>query len=76
MERDRSYWCCVKEWSQSECVFLFTCRFIGVEGGDLINGFLPALGRGALPVNPVHTLSWSGSLRCMLCHWLWLPQSD
>lgn len=33
MERDRSYWCCVKEWSQSECVFLFTCRFIGVEGG-------------------------------------------
>lgn len=24
---------CVKEWSQSRCVFLFTCRLIGVERG-------------------------------------------
>lgn len=34
LERDRSYcmWkVCVKVWSQSRCVFLFTCRLIGVE---------------------------------------------
>lgn len=34
LERDRSYYVwkvCVKVWSQSRCVFLFTCRLIGVE---------------------------------------------
>lgn len=68
---DRSCWCCVKEWSVSVQVRVP----VHMQGrGDLIKWFLPASGRGALPVNPVHTLSWSGGLGCVLSHWL--PQSD
>lgn len=56
-------------------VFLMTCRIIAEEGGPN-KSLLPAWEReGPCLLTAVHTLSWSGTPCCVLCHWLCLPQS-
>lgn len=55
---------------------------VGVEGeeeegeGQPDKLVLPAWGEGPCLLTTVHTLSWSGGLCCMLCHWLCLPQCE
>lgn len=68
---------CRELWERmvSVQVFLMTCRIIAVERGDLINHFLPAWEREALPVNRcTHTVMVWDSLLCVVP--LALPSSE
>lgn len=59
LERDRSDWLCGKlcEGMVQVCVPVHMQAHWRGERGNLINEFLPALGGGALPVNPrTHTV--------------------